>query len=77
MTEEKRAIIDKLQKDILLLQGFKPKSLNEVDDTGLRFVKTAFPNGIFPKGAIHEFINAEPEHAAAQEVSLQGYLNHS
>ena len=47
MVEVKKDIIAKLQKDILLMQGFKPQSLGEVDDTGLRFVQTAFPNGVF------------------------------
>jgi protein ImuA len=74
MVEVKKDIIAKLQKDILLMQGFKPQSLGEVDDTGLRFVQTAFPNGVFPKGAVHEFINAEPEHAAASGGFIAGLL---
>lgn len=74
MAETKKDIINKLQKDILLMQGFKPQSLSAVDKTGLGFVQTAFPNGVFPKGAIHEFINAEPEHAAASGGFIAGLL---
>jgi protein ImuA len=74
MLDAKRDIINKLQKDILLMQGFKPIALNAVDNTGLGFVQTAFPNGIFPKGAIHEFINAEAEHAAASGGFIAGLL---
>ncbi|WP_461453367.1 ImuA family protein [Mucilaginibacter sp.] len=72
--ETKRDIIGKLQKEILLMQGFKPHSSGEVDDTGLSFVNTAFPNGVFPKGALHEFITAERENAAASGGFIAGLL---
>jgi protein ImuA len=74
MVDAKRAVIEKLQKDILLMQGFKPQASGTADDTGLDFVKTAFPNGIFPKEAMHEFINAEPEHTAASGGFIAGVL---
>ncbi|WP_118195367.1 ImuA family protein [Albibacterium indicum] len=60
----KQELINKLKKDILLWQGYKPQS-NETDrGIELREIEAAFPNGIFPKGTIHEFIGTRAEHSA-------------
>jgi len=55
MQESKAHIISRLQKDILLLQGFKPAT-NDLTNSGLDLIGQAFPNSNFPTGAIHEFI---------------------
>ena len=74
MPATKADIIAQLQKDILPLQGFKPtRSCNTVD-IGLGPIIHAFPNAIFPLGAIHEFYCARPEHAAASGGFIAGIL---
>ncbi|MEJ7558478.1 MAG: Error-prone repair protein ImuA [Pedobacter sp.] len=70
----KRGIIDQLQKKILLLEGFKAESCPSSNSFSLASIETAFPNSIFPTGAIHEFINAAPEHAAASGGFIAGIL---
>jgi len=60
-----------LRKDILLLQGFKPPAAGIVD-VGLGPITAAFPNAVFPAGAIHEFISTGPENAAASGGFVAG-----
>jgi protein ImuA len=64
MTQPKSDIIQKLEKEILHLQGYR----SVVGDTGKKLtigsINDAFPNAQFPTGAIHEFIATEPENRA-------------
>lgn len=69
-----RQIIEQLQKEILLLQGFKVQDDASFDRIRLATIENAFPNSVFPTGAIHEFVNLEPEHAAASGGFLGGIL---
>jgi protein ImuA len=73
MPISKADIISKLQQDILLLQGLRPASDNSVD-VGLQLMKDAFPNASFPTGAVHEFLSAGEEYAAATTGFLSGLL---
>ncbi|WP_374951376.1 ImuA family protein [Mucilaginibacter sp.] len=74
MTDARKEIINRLQKDILQLQGFKLPTAS-TQTIGLGPVEKAFPNGVFPVGAVHEFLSAEPEHAAACGGFVAGILN--
>jgi len=74
MTEAKKDIISQLQKNILLLQGFIPPAAGTCNVVGLGPVEAAFPNSVFPLGAIHEFVSAVPEHAAASGGFIAGLL---
>jgi protein ImuA len=65
MTSEKEDIISKLRQDILQWEGFQPPQPGTTGDIGLGEVEKAFPNGIFPTGAIHEFTSLCPEDTAA------------
>lgn len=65
MPAVKADIISQLQQDILRIQGFRSKLTDTVPDIDLGPVNTAFPNAIFPTGAVHEFLCAFREHAAA------------
>jgi len=65
MPAVKADIISQLQKDILRIQGFRSKLTDTLPDIDLGPVNTAFPNAIFPTGAVHEFLCAFREHAAA------------
>ncbi|WP_407430640.1 ImuA family protein [Arcticibacter sp.] len=74
MMDAKKELIEKLQKDILLWQGYKPQESGTAEQIGLGIVETAFPNGIFPTKGIHEFICAMPEHSAASEGFIGALL---
>jgi protein ImuA len=70
----KSDIIQQLQRDILSLQGFKPPKGGEAADFGLGPINTAFPNGQFPTGAVHEVISETAESAAASAAFVSGLL---
>ena len=70
----KKDIILQLQKDLLPLQGFKPPPAGALVDVGLGPVAAAFPNASFPTGAVHEFLSAGAENAAAAGGFIAGLL---
>jgi protein ImuA len=70
----KAHIISELQKDILLLQGFKPISA-ETNDAGLGIIKQAFPNSTFPLGSVHEFYCTGSEDNAASCAFIAGIVS--
>ena len=74
MPEAKKDIISRLQKDILLLQGFAPPAADMAKGIGLGPLESAFPNGVFPVGAIHEMVCPTPEQAAATGGLMSGLL---
>jgi len=74
MPDTKRDIINKLQKNILLWEGFKPPQAGHVDTFGLGPVEAAFPNGVFPVGTIHELVCPTPEQSAATSGFIAGIL---
>lgn len=62
--ETKAAIIEKLQRQILDLQGLREPAGYKINP-GLGAVEKAFPNHVFPTGVIHEFLsNDYGSHAA-------------
>lgn len=69
----KNDIIKKLQGQILSMQGFREPSMQQVH-IGLGPVEMAFPHGIFPTGAIHEFLSEATEEAAATSGFIAGVL---
>ncbi|KIA92255.1 Error-prone repair protein ImuA [Pedobacter kyungheensis] len=73
--ESESELIAKLQQDILLWQGFKPVSASKAERIGLGAIEDAFPGGVFPKRAIHEFISVFPEDAAASDGFIAGILS--
>ena len=74
MLASKKDIINELQKNILQWQGIKVPLAGTTRFLGLEPVEAAFPNAVFPTGAIHEFLTEEPEHAAASGGFLAGLL---
>ncbi len=70
----KSELVAKLQQDILLWQGFKPASAACAERIGLGGIEDAFPGGVFPRRAIHEFITVFPEDAAASDGFIAGIL---
>lgn len=71
----KKDIIIQLQKSILLMEGFTPPVSGAADSVGLGQIEGAFPNAIFPTGAIHEFLSLVPEQAAANGGFISGILH--
>jgi len=72
MSETKANIVARLQKEILLMQGFKSASPGNDMDIGP--MKQAFPNRVFPLGAVHEFICGGKEDAAVTSGFIAGLL---
>jgi len=74
MQASKQEIIEKLRRELLTCEGFKPPPPGESDYFGLGPLETAFPNGVFPTGAIHEFISSSPEDTAASGGFIAGIV---
>ncbi len=73
MLTSRTQIITQLQQEILGLQGFK--STNSVDlNVDLGPINGSFPNGLFPLGAVHEFLTEGPEVAASTSGFIAGIL---
>jgi len=70
----KKDVIGRLQQDILGWEGFRPPPAGTTEMVGLGPVESVFPNGVFPVGAVHEFVSAAPEHAAATSGFMAGVL---
>ena len=73
MPVKKADIIAELQTDILRFEGFKPSGDHAVD-LGLGPISNAFQNSTFPLGAVHEFLSAKVEDAAATSGFITGLL---
>ncbi len=73
ISEDKRALISRLKKNMLLWQGVRPKESQE-DSIGLGPMEEAFPNGIFPKGSVHEFISTDRIGSAVSCGFMSGLL---
>jgi len=69
LSSDKHNILNQLKKDILRLEGFNPPK-NHHNRIGIGPVEKAFPNGIFPSGAIHEFVST----AAEQDAASCGFI---
>jgi protein ImuA len=74
MSATKADIISQLQKEILSLQGFRTTLNNTAIDVAPGPIKNAFPEGVFPLGAIHEFICTCSEDASASAGFISGVL---
>jgi protein ImuA len=73
LSQHKQELIKSLKHEMLQIQGVNYSK--ESVRLGLGPLESAFPNAIFPTAALHEFIIAEPEHAAACGGFLAGILN--
>ncbi len=68
-------IINRLRQDILALQGFSPLRSGYPVQSGGLSVMEAFPNKVFPQGAIHEFVTGTIEDASATAGFISGLLS--
>jgi len=74
MQASKQDIISQLKKSVLEWEGFKAPLLGGNDSVGLGAIEQSFPNGVFPAGAIHEFITATHEQEAVSTAFIAGIL---
>jgi len=74
VVQQKTDIIRQLEKDILPLQGFKPPAGN-VTRIGLGAIEYAFPNTVFPTGALHEMLYTGNEAFSATGGFIAAVLN--
>lgn len=69
----KQEVFRSLKKQILTLEGFKEPLLTEEKAVG--FINKAFPNGVFPFSALHEFFCFNKEEATASSAFVAGLLS--
>lgn len=74
MNATKQELIDKLRRDLLGWEGFRPVASEERQSFGLGPIENAFPNQTFPTGALHEFISTRPEFTAAIGGFIAGIM---
>lgn len=74
MQNAKQDIISKLKSDLLLWQGFKPAPSGHKSSMGLGPIEAAFPNGVFPVGALHECVCPTSETQAACAGFIAGLI---
>jgi protein ImuA len=72
---ERQEIFRSLKKQILSLEGFKEPSAHET--TRLGRMADAFPNGVFPFAALHEFCYYTPEEATVSAAFISALLSSS
>ena len=70
----KAALITQLEKEILSLQGLKPVPQANHAKLLPAIINKAFPNHVFPTGAIHEFCCADKPAMAATNGFIGGVL---
>jgi protein ImuA len=75
MVAAKRELIERLQKDILQWEGYKPPEAGTRRVLGLGPLEAAFPNGVFPQHSVHELVCASSEQAAASGGLVTGILS--
>jgi len=75
MPGTKKELIDRLQKDILRWEGYKPPPVGTRELVGLGPVEGAFPNGVFPLGTVHELVCGNTEQATACGGFVTGLLS--
>lgn len=75
MDGTKTDIINRLQRDILALQGFTSLRAGYPVRSGELSVIKAFPNEVFPLGAVHEFITASREDVSATAGFMAGLVS--
>jgi protein ImuA len=67
-------IIQRLQREILQLQGSRPPAPGQAE-LGLGPIQAAFPHQNFPTGAIHEFVGPGPADTAATAGFTAGLIS--
>lgn len=74
MSTPKADIINRLRKDFLCLPGHKISRAEEGILGGLGILNEAFPDSVFPIGAVHEFLCTSREEVAATDGFISAVL---
>ncbi|MDB4919373.1 MAG: cell division inhibitor [Mucilaginibacter sp.] len=72
---DRKELISRLQKDILQWEGYRQPPAGTRELVGLGPVEAAFPNGVFPIGAVHELVCGNTEQATACGGFVSGLLS--
>ncbi|WP_207510961.1 ImuA family protein [Longitalea luteola] len=75
MAQPASDIIRQLQHEILPLQGYRSVLGESAVKIDLNIINTAFPNAIFPTGAIHEFMVNSAQGKAATSGFIAGIIS--
>lgn len=75
MAAPNKELIERLQKNILQWEGYRPPVASVRDTLGLGPIEAAFPNGVFPVAAVHELVCGSAEQAAAGGGFVTGILS--
>jgi len=75
MADTKTELINRLQKDILQWEGYRPSLLGTKQSFGLGVIEASFPNNVFPTGTVHELICENTEQATASVGFVSGLLS--
>jgi protein ImuA len=73
--ENKKAIIGQLRQHILQCESYKPPATGQRNLLSLGPMESAFPNGVFPLGTVHELICHTSEQATASSGLITGILS--
>ncbi|MBE9583344.1 Error-prone repair protein ImuA [Mucilaginibacter sp. JRF] len=73
--ETSKQIISELRQALLKWEGYKPPVSGQRGQLGLGPLESVFPNGVFPKGSVHELVCASSEQAAASGGFVSGMLS--
>jgi protein ImuA len=73
MPVSKDDTISRLRQDILLMEGYRPPASTAIQ-IELGPIGSAFPHGVFPVGALHEFLTDGPVNGAASGGFISGLL---
>ena len=74
MKPNKAEIVAGLRRDLIAWEGFRPPQPGATGTVGLGSLESGFPNGVFPTGAIHEFMSSTPEESSACGALITGIL---
>lgn len=69
------ALLARLRKEILPLEGLSPRSNTLPVDVGLGRIRFAFPTNQFPTAAVHEFLTTGPETVSASAGFVGGLVS--
>lgn len=72
----KKEVIRELKEKLLAMQGFKRRVMDHDTDFGLKAMASAFPCGILPMGAVHEFISPTAACSTATNGFISGLLSY-
>ena len=75
MRDTKKDIVSRLRREILQWEGYRPPPVGTHELVGLGPVESAFPNGVFPLGTVHEMVCGNTEQASASSGLISGLLS--